>query len=277
MDCQKKGIYSSMRSHKFHCGSSKDCGNSQSSISLGLSKLSENILANCRVERGVLRRCNEAVRGIWRYEVPEIVSILKTVPEAVRGIVYYFLLSDVDNKMCLLEEFLSLGIKTESQVLGNITNPIVHLFFKKARSVQRQIHKWKGMLRFKEIEGGYLYASFGSEFNILLPIARHFAERFNTERLIIHDLTRNKAVYVEDCKIYPMELTDSVPQGSEGEKFFQEMWRLYFSTIGIEERKNIDLQNKCLPKKFQKWLCEFGMTEKRVVLPEFIQSQLELF
>lgn len=241
-------------------------------------RLLSNTLPEVESRRDIKRLINREFHDVWKYEHEDIIGILKRIPEAIRGVMYYFLLSDLDNKKYLLEEFLSLGITTEAQMLAKVNHPIVRQIFRKARSVQRQIHKWKGMLRFREVEGGYLYASFESEFDVLLPITRHFAERFNTEKLIIHDLKRNKAVYVEYGEIYPIELTGTIPPGSDGEKFFQELWKLYFNTIGIEQRGNRELQNRCIPKKFQRWLCEFTSNEKGTSLPDKLpSSQLELF
>lgn len=205
-----------------------------------------------------------------------LTRLLNQVPKNLREVIYYFLLSDVSNKESVVEEFLKLDIDNETKILANIRNPFVFEIFDKARKVRRQIHKWKGILRFKEIEGGYLYASFTSEFDIIVPLSKHFAERFNTERLLIHDLKRGKAVYIESGAIYNIDFIGAIPQESDGEKVFCEMWKLYFNTIGIKERENRELQDKCLPKKFQEWLCEFGSSE-RITKNSPNSEQLELF
>ncbi|MCX8063801.1 MAG: TIGR03915 family putative DNA repair protein [Candidatus Hydrogenedentes bacterium] len=222
-----------------------------------------------------LCRNNSGVEGCAWWEKDDFQSILECVPIGIREIVYYFLLSDVKDKKTILEEFLKCGIDSENKILANVHNPLVYQIFRKARSVRRQIHKWKGVLRFKEIEGGYLYASFSSEFDIIYPLAKHFGERFNTERLLIHDLGRDKAVYVESGSIYHIEFFGMIPPESDAEKFFCRLWKLYFNSVSIEERKNEGLQNRCLPRKFQNWLCEFSNNELKRI--RNTAQQLELF
>ena len=49
-----------------------------------------------------------------------------------------------------------------------------------------------------------------------------------------------------------------VPTISEREKEYQQLWKTFFQTIAIEERKNPRLQMQFMPKKYWKDLVELS-------------------
>lgn len=170
---------------------------------------------------------------------------------------YLFTLSESPEKEIIIKKLEELNIKNEHDLLQNIHLPEIYTFFTTTRKVQRQLHKLKGLLRFKEIEGGYLYASFDSEFDILHPLAVHFAYRLNTEKIILHDIRRNKAMYAEKGQLFEIEFTAPIPPTTQMEQLLAKLWTNYFHTIAIEARTNKKLQSQFVPKKFQHWIVEF--------------------
>lgn len=182
---------------------------------------------------------------------------IQKAPTAVQKILNYYLLTDFNNKYEEISLFLKYISENKKIPIDKINEPIVYKIIRTARSIQRQIHKLKGLLRFREIEGGYLYASFTSDFDVIVPLSLHFLRRFHNERLIIHDTKRRKAVFVEDGKIYEVVFHDTPPPETDEETFFQQLWQRYHQNISITERENKKLQRQNIPLKYQHWLTEF--------------------
>ena len=49
------------------------------------------------------------------------------------------------------------------------------------------------------------------------------------------------------------------------EKLFQELWKSYYDTINIKERKNLKVHMQFLPKRFWKFLPEKDFKSKMVL------------
>lgn len=64
------------------------------------------------------------------------------------------------------------------RIMGHLSHPAVRTVFELSRAVGREIHAWKEFLRFRELEGGILYARITPKNFVLPGIAGHFADRF---------------------------------------------------------------------------------------------------
>jgi len=187
----------------------------------------------------------------------EIEEQIQKAPDSVKKILQYYLLVDSENKYEEAKFILESFYKNKEIPIEKIKNPIVYKVIKTTRSIRRQIHKLMGLLRFHEVEGGYLYAPFTSDFDVIIPLSLHFAWRFPSERLIIHDIKREKAVFVEEGDLFEVVFHSMLPSETEDETFFQQLWKMYHQNISIQERENKKLQRHNLPIKFQHWLIEF--------------------
>lgn len=127
------------------------------------------------------------------------------------------------------------------------------------QQVRKETHRLKGFLRFSELKNKILYAKCEPENNIIEFLAEHFSKRLAKEFFIIHDLKRHllalydgkKIVYESDQilsqeKIYHLLFNDK----------YEKMWKNYFKTIGIEERRNRRCQLNFMPKKFWRYMLE---------------------
>lgn len=108
-----------------------------------------------------------------------------------------------------------------------------------------------GLLRFIEIGDNLFYASIHPDNNIIENLGQHFIRRLPTQNFIIHDKNRNIA-FLYNTKEY--KIIDStlltIPDISEKEKKYQELWTAFFKTIAIKERTNSRLQMQYMPKKY---------------------------
>ncbi len=121
-----------------------------------------------------------------------VVEEIQKAPAPIQKILYYFFLAEHPDKYELSAHLLTQFSQNKETSIEKINDPVIYQILKMARSVQRQIHKLEGLIRFREIGGDYLYAPFVSEFNVVIPLALHFAHRFPQERFILHDTTHKK-------------------------------------------------------------------------------------
>lgn len=159
----------------------------------------------------------------------------------------------------LLWRYLKLGLETGPTLTAMLADERVSSVDRVARTVAREAHKFKGFVRFREVEPGFLYASIEPDFDILPLIAPHFTTRVGDRSWMIHDLRRSRAA-VYDLQRWVMvdrvELTGA-PELSESEERFTALWQRYFRSMAIESRRNPKLQQQHVPLKYRRHLLEF--------------------
>lgn len=87
----------------------------------------------------------------------------------------------------------------------------------------REIHRLKGLLRFRELADGTLWAPVEPDHQVLLPLAQHFRRRLPAERGIIHDLRRGIAIGWDAAAVDYIAPPQSF-QTSENEEAVQKLW-----------------------------------------------------
>ncbi|MBR1854796.1 MAG: TIGR03915 family putative DNA repair protein [Lachnospiraceae bacterium] len=158
--------------------------------------------------------------------------------------------------------------------------------FKLARSAERECCHLEGFLRFAELEKGALYAQAEMKNNLLPFLMAHFADRFQEESFLIHDIGREIAgVHYREAgpeewflvKVGAVRGTGEVVMATEDiaaggilregaavksglsgkELYYQELFRQFCQDIHIRERTNAALQRQLLPLHFRKYMTEF--------------------
>jgi probable DNA metabolism protein len=123
-----------------------------------------------------------------------------------------------------------------------------------------------------ELADGSLYAQIKPTCDILILVADHFSERFNSFDFAIHDVGRGSAIVhqhhgawtlSENFKVLGKTATHgkALPLSNREIKLLGFLW-LYFDTIAIEEQKNEALQRNRMPKKYWNYLTEKKREEK---------------
>jgi probable DNA metabolism protein len=158
----------------------------------------------------------------------------------------------------LLWRYFKLGLEEGGRLGSMLTVEPVYSIHRIARQVCHEAHKFKGFVRFQEVEAGFLYARIEPKSDILPLIARHFAERTGDRPCMIHDIGRCQAVVYDMHSwrfISEVELT-AEPGVTDGEKWFACLWQSYFRHHAINERHNSSLQQKHIPLRYRKFLTE---------------------
>lgn len=172
---------------------------------------------------------------------------------------YYVFLSDENQKELYLYYFFRNGLKYREKIGYQRNLKCVREVLRIGAYVSHEIHKMKGFLRFREMENQVLYAEMEPENHILFDLSIHFQKRLRSEYWIIKDVKRrilscyNKKTFV----IIPEE-NFSILTKTESleEQKFEDLWKTFYRTIGISERKNDRCRMNFMPKKYWKYIIE---------------------
>ena len=148
------------------------------------------------------------------------------------------------------------------KIMEHLTNPFVRKVFELSRKVGNELHFFKEILRFRELERGIVYAEIEPENEILDGLIPHFENRFPLENWMIHDKVRQMAVVHETGKhcILVDDLTldnECLKQYSDSEQEILRLWKQFFHDISIPERESYERQRQMVGHKYRKNMVEF--------------------
>ena len=170
---------------------------------------------------------------------------------------YNAFLSNEKDKEIYILKYLCNGFEKKKKINNMLTVSYVFKVINMRRRALAECHKLKGLLRFQEIGENLCYAKIHPDNNIIEPLGHHFINRLPSMNFIIHDKNR-EICFIYNCKEY--RIIDSsnlkIPEISEQEKVYQDLWKMFFKTIAIKERKNSRCQMQFMPKKYWKDLVE---------------------
>lgn len=183
----------------------------------------------------------------------------------LRRIYRVFLSSDEEKENKLLR-YIRLGFKEGPEISRRHSNPIVFDVQQCEHKVSVELDKIMGLARFSALKNGgrsgvgpeILYCCVEPDHDILELIAGHFSDRLKNDPFIIHDNSRNKAVFAQGGSWYISDFSgNDLPALGTGEREFRDLWKKYFETIAIQERINPRCQKRCMPVRYWRNLTEF--------------------
>lgn len=170
-------------------------------------------------------------------------------------------------KLCLLSceedakkrafDFLRLTLEKKKCELENLSEKIVSDFLYTVNRVLFERHRFTGFIRFKETESGILYAPYSPDNNITEILMPHFISRLLYRPFVIHDVKRD-IVGISDGKSFKIVKTDAPAylSFSKDEKEWENLFKSYYKSVNIKERKNLKQQDNFLPRRYRKNLPE---------------------
>lgn len=158
--------------------------------------------------------------------------------------------------------FIALGLSNGRKTLGMLQNPAVYEIFQMNRYVGNEAHFLVEFMRFERLSSGLYYGKVGPENEVLELVAVHFADRFPDMDWIIYDEKhRTAAVHSKKGQWVLRRQVDkeeiSRLTGERNTDIYTGMWKTFFETIAIEERKNPKCQRNMLPLRYRKYMTEF--------------------
>jgi probable DNA metabolism protein len=128
------------------------------------------------------------------------------------------------------------------------------------KQMRREIHRMHAFVRFEKTSDNVYFSSIEPDFNVLPLAIEHFEKRYADQQWIIYDLKR-KYGYFYDLQQVTEIVLDLSPQESPiapepKESLYQLLWKSYFDSVNIPERKNMKLHIRHVPKRYWKYLPE---------------------
>jgi len=139
----------------------------------------------------------------------------------------------------------------------NRSDSDVRLVHETAYKVQREIDRFRGLMRFTPDDEGRYIAHFEPDYFILPALGEHFSLRFGATPWAIIDDKRRLCL---DCfsgetpQLYAESAADGAVPAETDE--WENLWLNYHRTINNESRNNPVLQRQFMPKRYWKNLPE---------------------
>lgn len=181
----------------------------------------------------------------------------KISSDAMRKINYAYL-SEQECAGMIIFNYLKLGFKLGSKVDLHMNHDAVLGINKLEWKVKIERHRMLGFVRFKGI-GDFFYSAIEPDNNVLSLISGHFAARLRSECFILHDLKREIAFFYNkgESGYAPLLKKESECFSKDNrDHFYTELWKEFYETISIVDRKNLKLQKNYMPVRYWKHLTE---------------------
>ncbi|WP_408962306.1 TIGR03915 family putative DNA repair protein [Polaribacter sp. WD7] len=179
--------------------------------------------------------------------------------------IYYAFLSEKENIENILLSYIQYIFNHQQKVDTDYTNPSVLKTSQVAKNVSREKHRMEAFIRFKLTKDTIYFANIEPDFNVLPLISKHFKNRYADQKWVIYDIKRNYGMYynLQTLEFINMEFPQNFDFTktdnnffSDKEFHFQKLWKDYFDSTNIKERKNIKLHVRHVPKRYWKYLSE---------------------
>ncbi|MCG1036531.1 TIGR03915 family putative DNA repair protein [Polaribacter sargassicola] len=179
--------------------------------------------------------------------------------------IYYAFLSEQLGIEDILSTYIKYIFNSSTKVDTDFTHPCVLKTSQIAKNVSREKHRMEAFVRFKLTKDEIYFANISPDFNVLPLISKHFKSRYADQKWVIFDIQRNYGLYYDLHKVeiiqmnFPKNFDFSKTDANffaEEEFEFQKLWKNYFTSTNITERKNMKLHVKHIPKRYWKYLSE---------------------
>lgn len=209
-----------------------------------------NIVTDDRLQLTFNSRYFETLTDITKAK-RVIAAARKKLGDRAMQQVYRAFLSSGEHKELSIYHYIMLGFKVGTKANNMLTNKHVFSVSTLSQNVSRETDKIMGFIRFSVMKSGVQYCRFSPENNILPLMLSHFSARFSSIPLVIHD-TKRCLLGIYDLKDKYIISAEGFtpPNKSSDEENFEEMWKLFYNTIGIKERKNTKLMKQMMPARY---------------------------
>lgn len=195
-----------------------------------------------------------------------LVSIPRKIGAETLDFIQRAFLTCLPHKELEILRFLRLGYRFGPAVRIMLTNDTVNTLTGAVRHLENESHLLKGFIRFS-VSQGALVAEIEPK-NLVLPLlSRHFCERYPEESFLIYDKTHGMALAYRPhrAEILSVESLE-LPEPDSEELYFRGLWQLFYRTVEVEGRHNPKCRMGHMPKRYWKYLTEFGAAHR--IVPE---------
>lgn len=177
---------------------------------------------------------------------------------------YYAFLAEEEKRELPLLTYIRLAFQYKEKFYYHLSDEGIWNIRQWAQKTGNERHKLLGLIRFRELSDGMLYSRINPTCHVITVMAPHFMRRLPKERWVIHDVRRHVGVYYDGNDMNLVEIPQTLSQidVSLEERHFNALWRRYYDTIAIKERRNAKLRRQYMPKKYWSYILEMKNSKK---------------
>lgn len=148
----------------------------------------------------------------------------------------------------------------------NYGNEHVMEIVQMSQKVHREKHRMEAFIRFQKSADGIFFAIIHPDYNVIPLLTKHFRNRYADQPWIIYDEKRKYGVHynlnsVHEITIHQIDAKNTLTKSDEifideNENLYQQLWKDYFKSTNITERKNTKLHIQHVPKRYWRYLTE---------------------
>ena len=193
-----------------------------------------------RVQQGIEQRCE---------------------PDTVRMLYHSFLSEHPEIEM-LIYRFVVMSVERSDNVSEDYREPVVLKLHQLDRQVHREVHRMHAFVRFAQTTDGLYVSIIEPDFNVLPLLPPHFQGRYPAFRWLIYDRRRHYGIYHEDHTVRFVTFAEEQQKRlarellTSDEADYQALWKTYFHSVDIPERRNMKLHLRHVPRRYWKYLVE---------------------
>ena len=186
-----------------------------------------------------------------------VLASLGKIDPYARELVVKGFLTCAPEKERILYRFIRSLYVVGRPLLRRLSDEAVLPLLKAVRHLDGEVHLLKGFVRFSDFEG--TLAGEIKPKNRALPLLRpHFCDRMYNETFLLYDRTHREALVHQAGKwaIIPMEAFKMAAPSAEEAQYCR-LWKRFYDTIEIRERRNPKLRMSNMPKRYWETMTEF--------------------
>lgn len=189
-------------------------------------------------------------------------------------LVYQLFLSELAGIEQRIYRLVQLLVRqNDPNILENFANPDVLYSAQIKKMISREVHRMHAFVRFQKADNDIYYAVVSPDFNVLPLIGDHFQRRYADQPWVIFDTRRHYGLHYNLTHLSFIDAnsdilsftttTATVNAPLEGlEDQYQQLWKQYFKSVTIQERRNIKLHLRHMPRRYWKYLIEKQVGKK---------------
>jgi probable DNA metabolism protein len=171
-------------------------------------------------------------------------------------------LSEQPGVEMLIYHFVKMAMASTTSIEHNYLDEKILRLHQINKQIGREVHRMHAFVRFAETGDGLFVSLIEPDFNVLPLIGKHFVDRYPAQHWLIYDTRRHyglfwdekKAEFITFSEQEHKRLTDDLLTNAETD--YQELWKSYFKSVDILERRNMKLHLQHVPKRYWKYLVE---------------------
>jgi probable DNA metabolism protein len=199
----------------------------------------------------------------WAQRV--IKGIRKKCSADTGKLLYKAFLSEEPSISMLIYDFVQKAMASPLDISDNYGDDTVLKLEQIKKKVGREVHRMHAFIRFQRTRDDIFYAVIEPDFNVLPLLPPHFEKRYPAQQWLIYDARRRYGIFYDQHQTGFITFADEGQLGyrqlnknvlEESEADYQVLWKSYFDSVNIPERRNMKLHLQHVPRRYWKYLSE---------------------